>query len=655
MAKLFTSAYEIEHIIPQSRYFDDSYTNKVICESAVNKLKDNLLGYEFIKKHHGEKVPLGNGKSVQIFSVGEYEKFVKDFYNSNSQKMKKLLLEDIPDSFIERQLNDSRYISKLIKGLLSNIVRTEDEQEAISKNVIVCTGGVTDRLKKDWGVQDVWNRIILPRFIRLNQLEDTEIFTSVSASGHVIPSMPLHMQRGFNKKRIDHRHHAMDAIVIACASRNIVNYLNNSSARRGAELSRYDLRCLLCDKVKTDENSNYKWMIRKPWESFTRDVYTTLADIVVSFKQNLRVVNRTTNYFTHYDLEGKKRSVPQTKGDRWAIRKPMHKDTVFGEVNLRKEKTVSLKEALNNPVRIIDKRLKRKILELLQAENDLKAINKYFEANATEWPGLNLKKIKVYYFTKETNDHFFATRKPLDTSFNQKKIEEEVTDTGIQKILLNHLLKNGNNPEIAFSPEGIERMNQKITDLNDGREHQPIYKVRVYEKAEKFAVGETGNKRFKFVEAAKGTNLFFAVYEATQQDITSGRAMRKRSFSSIPLNNVISRQKKGLPPAPEDRNGDKLLFVLSPNDLVYLPTDEEIRDGHIIAPINKERIYKMVSCTGNRAFFVPFAVASVIVDKLEFTSQNKIELFNDKISIKEICIPLMVDRLGNVKYNNLII
>lgn len=157
------------------------------------------------------------------------------------------------------------------------------------------------------------------------------------------------------------------------------------------------------------------------------------------------------------------------------------------------------------------------------------------------------------------------------------------------------------------------------------------------------------------MEAAKGTNLFFAVYEATQQDITSGRAMRKRSFSSIPLNNVISRQKKGLPPAPEDRNGDKLLFVLSPNDLVYLPTDEEIRDGHIIAPINKERIYKMVSCTGNRAFFVPFAVASVIVDKLEFTSQNKIELFNDKISIKEICIPLMVDRLGNVKYNNLII
>lgn len=62
--------------------------------------------------------------------------------------MKKLLMEDIPDQFIERQLNDSRYISKVVKSLLSNIVREENEQEAISKNVIPCTGGITDRLKR---------------------------------------------------------------------------------------------------------------------------------------------------------------------------------------------------------------------------------------------------------------------------------------------------------------------------------------------------------------------------------------------------------------------------------------------------------------------------------------------------------------------------
>ena len=53
LGKLFTPAYEIEHVIPQSCYFDDSFSNKVICEAEVNKLKSNLLGHEFIVKHHG--------------------------------------------------------------------------------------------------------------------------------------------------------------------------------------------------------------------------------------------------------------------------------------------------------------------------------------------------------------------------------------------------------------------------------------------------------------------------------------------------------------------------------------------------------------------------------------------------------------------------
>ncbi len=69
-------------------------------------------------------------------------------------------MEDIPQDFLNRHLNDSRYISKVVKTLLSNIVRTEDEMEATSKFVVSCTGGITDRLKKDWGLNDVWNSIV---------------------------------------------------------------------------------------------------------------------------------------------------------------------------------------------------------------------------------------------------------------------------------------------------------------------------------------------------------------------------------------------------------------------------------------------------------------------------------------------------------------
>src|SRR5690606_35283661 len=59
--KLFTPEYEIEHIIPQSIYFDDSFSNKIICEAAVNKLKDNSLVASFIKAYQGAIVVCGNG------------------------------------------------------------------------------------------------------------------------------------------------------------------------------------------------------------------------------------------------------------------------------------------------------------------------------------------------------------------------------------------------------------------------------------------------------------------------------------------------------------------------------------------------------------------------------------------------------------------
>lgn len=637
LGKLFTPAYEIEHVIPQSRYFDDSFTNKVICEAEVNKLKGNMLGYEFIKNHSKQIIELGFGQKVQIQTVEAYELFVKEHYSYNPVKMKKLLMEDIPEQFIQRQLNDSRYISKFIKSLLSNIVRKEEESEATSKNIIVCTGGVTDRLKKDWGVNDVWNKIILPRFLRLNEMTNSNHFTTTNTHNKIIPTMPLALQKGFNKKRIDHRHHAMDAIVIACANRNIVNYLNNESASKNAKISRLDLRQILCTRTKPDAFGNYQWIINKPWETFTQDVYATLANMIVSFKQNLRIINKTTNHYFRYQ-NGKKVQCIQEKGDNWAIRKPMHRETFYGEINLRKVNTVSLNVALENPQRIVEKDLKKKIKELLQQRLNEKQIKKYFEENNDTWQDVNLKKIQFYSFTKEGKERFFASRESIDTSFNQKKIEKQVADTGIQQILLRHLRQNNNDPNLAFSPEGIEWMNKNIISLNNGKWHQPIYKVRIYKQATKFAIGQTGNKTTQFVEAAQNTNLFFAIYETE----------RKRSFASIPLNVVIERLKKGLSPTPEDGKGNPPKYVLSPNDLVYVPTQEEIKCGYINQPIQTDRIYKMVSSTGYQCFFIKSSVANTIVDKFEFSPLNKMERAITGEMIKETCIPIKIDRLGNI-------
>lgn len=217
---------------------------------------------------------------------------------------------------------------------------------------------------------------------------------------------------------------------------------------------------------------------------------------------------------------------------------------------------------------------------------------------------------------------------------------------------MNHLERNQGKAEIAFSPDGIDQMNQDIISLNDGKSHQPIYKVRYYEKADKFAIGKAGNKSRKFVEAAKGTNLFFAVYETTEEDKKTGNLIKKRSYASIPLNVVISRQKRGLPSAPENKNGDSPVFVLSPNNLVYVPKQEELNAGDIQFPIDRNRIYKMVSSTGSQCFFIKQNIANMIWDKNEFSSLNKMEKAITGEMIKEVCIPLRVDRLGNISLLN---
>ena len=658
LSKLFTTSYEIEHIIPQSIYFDDSFSNKVICESEVNKAKDNMFGLEFIKNPGLQLIPLNGGGHVKLFTEEEYKEFIKSTYNNNKSKSKKLLLEEVPEKMIERQLNDTRYISKIVKNLLSKIVRADNNDEGVtSKNILSTNGTITSVLKQDWGLNDVWNELMLPRFERLNAITNTTNFTVFNNKYQkYLPTIPDELRKGFQLKRIDHRHHAMDALVIACTTRNHINYLNNYTAldksKKTSEkqTAREDLKRALCFKNKTDANGNYKWQFLKPWETYTQDAKLHLENVIISFKQNLRVINKTVNYFQKF-VNGKKEFVKQTNGQNWAIRKPLHKETVYGKVNIKTNygKTISIGNAIENVDLIIDIDIKKIIKDKLQSlNNDVAATKKYFKENPILHNDNKIDKVNVYEWVSGT-----ASRVALNDSFTATKIKESVTDTAIQKILLNHLKKYENKidekgkeipaPLLAFSSEGIEDMNKNIFTLNNGRKHQPIFKVRVYEAGNRFVVGEKGNKKDKFVEAAKGTNLYFAVY----QDENG-----KRNYDTIALNIVIERLKQGLTPVPEKAN-NTLLFWLSPNDLVYVPNAEEKENVNAIdfKNLNKEqigRIYKMVSFTSSQGFFIKHDVANSIYNKMEYSALNKMEKAIDGMMIKEFCIKLKVDRLGNL-------
>lgn len=649
LSKLFTSDYQIEHIIPQARYFDDSLSNKIICESEVNQLKSDKTAYEFIKQEHGRIVELSGGRTVKLFSIEAYEEHCNKYFKKNRIKLNKLLSEDVPEGFIERQMNDNRYISKLVKSLLSNIVREDDETEPTSKFLIPVTGSITNKLKQDWGLNDKWNKIIAPRFVRLNEMTNSNNFGFWDKTINAFRcELPNELQKGFNKKRTDHRHHTLDALVIACTQRKHIQYLNSLNN----EKIKYELQKGLLVKNSLD---NYTKTFLLPWNKFPVDAYNSLKKTVVSFKSNLRVINKTNNktwQWVKQNGQYKKILVKQTKGDNWAIRKPLHKETVAGRVKIRYVKTVSFSNGVKEWEKLIDRNLKKIIKKMIIDDKDIKSIVKHFKNNPYLRNGIKVDKLDIYEYTQNAT----ATRVSLNDKFTRKQLEN-VTDSGIRSILEKHLEKyndeEGNEHfELAFCPEGIDEMNKNIVKLNNGKMHHPIHKVRIYEEGNKFNMGYSGNKKTKYVEAAKGTNLFFAIYWNEET--------KKREYETIPLNEVIEHQKQeaNLPKTertsvPINKEKGKFLFYLSPNDLVYVPTIEEIDnprnvDFENLTSEQVNRIYKMVGSTGTQCFFIQSNIATSIKNKFEFSTLNKMEKSIDDIMIKEVCWKLHVNRLGDI-------
>ena len=342
---------------------------------------------------------------------------------------------------------------------------------------------------------------------------------------------------------------------------------------------------------------------------------------------------------------------------------------MYGHVNLQRITTVSLKDALKNVNRIVDKPLKKKIKELINAHFNEKQLLTYFKDYAYEWKGYDFRKVKVFYFTDE-KEIMVATRfcNDLVSVFSGKskkqdveKTIEQITDTGIQRILTNYLNENLDQIEFAFSAEGLEKMNDNIAAYNNGKQHKPIYKVRLFEpKGKKFQIGQSGNNSNKFVVADDGTNLFFAVYKNKDGE---------RKYKTIPLEEVVARMKLKLHPVNDtDEEGNKLLFYISPNDMVYLPTPDELANGHVnLESIDANRVYRFVDSSGTTANFVPAKIAKVVYHQKKDQAERFCNgtIIQDELGkgspqsknqkaitgemVKDSCIPLVVNRIGEIK------
>ena len=622
LSKLFTAEYQIEHIIPRSRYFDDSFGNKTICEAWVNSFKDNSTAMQVINEYGGRDLE-HQGTKFKLFAADDFIQHVKDLFRGKKQKY--FLSESIPEGFIERQLNDTRYIGRKLAELLYPVAKDEN-------GLIFTSGNITSDLKEKWGLHRIWKEILRPRFERLETISGEKLIDFDSAHNNI----------RFKKdyKRVDHRHHALDALIIAATSRSLIQYLNTLNAQDTDNAEKKKFAFLVKNKVRD---------FVLPWETFSKEAREALQQTIVSHKTRSRIVTKGFNVTTKYvqDENGQwiKKAVKQEKGNLISVRKSMFKEP-FGKILLAEyKKSVKVKDAIKsqlafiqlhqsdwkgNQWRIARKELRKQVNELLKncefdEKNTLKYLDKY---PLKDMQGNNIDFIDLMRFTEVA-----AKRVTLDKTFTAEKIDNipYSSHAPLAKIMKQHLLDCGNVTD-AFTGEGLEKLAKKVG--------KPINKITTYE-----AIGSKIKFQGKYVEADKGSNQFFVIYENME---TGERIIN--SQSTLPLLEVIERKANNLPIA-DNKEGYKTI-LLSPNDLVYIPEEGEnikaidwVNDRKRIS----ERIYKVVSFTKSQIFFIPHYVSSPIIQTTELGANNKSETSWNKLMIKRVCIKIKIDRLGNIQ------
>ena len=617
--RLFTSDFEVDHIIPRSRFFDDSLENKVVVESRLNKDKGNMTAMEYIRT--------GGNKERGVLSVTDYEQFVSRYFFKKKKEL--LLSDDVPDKFSNRHMTDTRYIGKKLGELLGPVAENQRDP------LINTTGTITGELRSEWGLGELMKELVKWRFERLQEKTGERYWwydDQKDADGNPTGRKILKL-KGY-EKRIDHRHHALDALVIACTSRVHIKFLNDlSKARKFEEDDDEEMKKSLPKLLEAGKNGYLQSRkFRKPWPGFRDEAKAKLENLIVSFKKNIRIIgkkaNRNWRYVQQTDGSWKKQLVVDRENKSFYVRKSLHKATIASKLQVWDKKSVNIGEAINHPDRIIDAQLRKKIKSLLlEHESNAESIKKALKKQPIIDPNGQEVKSVLIRFRKEV----YGSRVELASGFDEKRIEK-IPDEKLQKELKAHLEYiqelNASRPADAklepWSAEGIDILNKN--------RKRPLSKVSTYEESSsKFEI-----RPGEYTEADKGTNLYFVIYvnEVDPSD---------RQYESIPLRVVVEARKNNTA-FVEERPGYRW-FLLSPGDLVVIPDQGELNGGEI--SVSSLKCYKMVSVSGKQCYFMPNSISSIVADKVEFGSPNKTERAMDGRMIREVCFKLNVDKLGN--------
>lgn len=747
--------FNVDHIFPQASITNNSLSNKVVVEVALNKLKSDKTARAFIQAQNGQS-HLG----IPVCTEEDYLSIVKTQFSGTKKMI--LLSKEIPKGFTSSQLNNTRHIVRKAMELLSHIVREPGEVEFRSKNVLPVTGMVTTELKKTWKLDQVWTELVAPRFIRLNELTQSSLFGSwqVSKNGQKyfdcnVDNSIREKDESYDIKRIDHRHHALDALVVALCTEDHVNYINNINAnaksdnfgkQKQIEKYRQTLKRKIKFTKKDDERDENNWYYMLPgeirkresensrrdsvaemmyhyknFESFGQDykkmALTALQNTIVTFKQNLRVINKSANRYNNSPNKNKfeKQNVENGQNQNWAIRRSLGKDTFYGKQKIDGEEKIVIRKALDTSfnsekIKTISDSLGFTKRILINQLKQFDTIELPFE-EAVKYLDSLLEKQEFEAIVNDIANGFNTLHDfveyLIEGKYKYKKIDYSKLNVFVDQVS-EHNFRNDNqfkdkikeHPEIAFTPDAIEEMNkaENLLKLNDGKSHKPILKVKITRGfGNQRALNDENRESVKskqYVVNDAGSNLYLGFYERVYQD-DDGNKVRERKFKDIGLMELIETLKqdksKRLNPLPTivyDEKSDNTeynwKFTLSPLDLVYVPTAEEIDnpseiDFNNLTKEQVERIYKYVDGSIDIANFIPYSTSKPIwrfhgksnkdifkeliesnkinisekeLIQNEFglgSQQNKNQnMIDGKTQIKKICWKLEVDKLGNI-------
>ena len=273
---------EVEHIIPKSVLYDDSYGNKTCACHECNQTKGNRTALEYIRAKGWE--------TKYMERINDLLKEKKISY-SKHQRLR-WLKEDIPSDFLERQLRLTQYISRQAMAILQQGIRRVSASE----------GGVTARLRSLWGYGKILHTLNLDRYDSMGETE------RVSREGEATEELRIKDW----SKRMDHRHHAIDALVVACTRQSYIQRLNRLSSEFGREdKKKEDQEAQEQQATETGRLSNLeRWLTQRPHFS-VRTVSDKVAEILISYRPGQRVVTRGRNIYRKKTADGREVSCVQ--------------------------------------------------------------------------------------------------------------------------------------------------------------------------------------------------------------------------------------------------------------------------------------------------------------------------------------------------------